>query len=82
MFSTVGEGISQAHGKHSSARELVLVMNCTFRAQFIALTTKSRQANFIWQIKKKTKPKHFRKTLFALQYSRKKCFWISYIKLA
>lgn len=53
MFSTVGEGMSQAHGKHSSARELLLVMNCTFRALFIALTTKSHQANFIWQIKTK-----------------------------
>lgn len=52
MFSTVGEGISQAHGKHSSAHELVLVVNCTFRAQFIALTTKSHRANFMWQIKK------------------------------
>lgn len=49
MFSTVGEGKSQAHGKHSSAFELVFVMNCAFRAQFIALLTKSHRANFMWQ---------------------------------
>lgn len=51
MFSTVDEGMSQAYGKHSSALELVLVMNCAFRAQFIALPTKSHRENFMWQIK-------------------------------
>lgn len=51
MFSTVGEGMSQAHGKHSSAHELLLVMNCTFRAQFIALTTKSQQANLYGKLR-------------------------------
>ncbi len=51
MCSTVGKGMSQAHGKHRSALELVLVMNCAFRAQFIALPTKSHREKFMWQIK-------------------------------
>lgn len=82
MFSTVGEGMSQAHGKHSSALELVLVMNCAFRAQFIALLTKSHRANFMWQIKSlNISGKLFLSCVIRGDMA-EKSFWISSIKLA